>query len=189
MKKIVFLFCMVAALKLTAQRGDTAFNPKPFFYSANQIGLLEGSRGSAFLLQTVNGVQHRNWGLGLGVGIDKYGSRSIPVFLAIQRRLPAKRLPIFVYADAGLNIPWLYNAQTQWVNSNTKNGLYFDGGLQYHWLMQKRKGLIFSLGYTEKRYREDQTTPVACITTPCPELKNTWWYTYRRIAAKAGWRF
>jgi len=189
MKHLLFFAAMLATLAAPAQ--STVIKDRPVFYSANQVGLLEGPAGSAFLAQTVNGVQCKGWSAGLGVGIDKYRERSISAFLQVRRSI-LKKQPLFLYADVGANILWPLAAEVEWQNwQNRKNkpGIYLDGGVQYQWKIRQRQAVLFSLGYSEKRYSWQTSVPSFCIDGTCPDQKNSWYYTFRRIAVKVGWKF
>lgn len=74
---------------------------KPKFASQQLVGLLEGEGGSAFQIQTINGVQLKKWFMGLGTGIDWYEYRSIPVFLSLNYDLKMSNRRFFLSADAG----------------------------------------------------------------------------------------
>ena len=190
MKKLIFILSTIATLSVSAQTEIT--RQKPVFYSANQAGLLEGAAGSSFLVQTVNGFSYRGWAAGLGVGIDKYKERSIPVFLQLKRKVFKSKLPLYIYADGGINLLWPLPEESQWQgwqNSDNKKGLYLDGGMQYQWAISRRQAILLSVGYSEKRYSWQISNPVYCIDGTCPEQTNSWYYTYRRIAIKAGWKF
>ena len=79
MKKLLALALLFGCLHSSAQK------PKYTFQSNMQFGLLEGQRGSAFQLQTVNGLQFNTWFAGLGAGLDYYHTRSIPLFLNLRK--------------------------------------------------------------------------------------------------------
>ena len=190
MRYIVFFLCMLMSCGGAAQRN--LLKVKPVFYSANQVGLLEGDAGSAFMVQTVNGVAYKSWAAGVGIGLDKYRDRSIPLFLQVKKSVFEKKLPLFLYADIGINMLWRTKDERgwqSWQNRNDNVGLYFDGGAQYQWAITQRQAILFSVGYSEKQYSSETYVPAPCINGPCPEQHNTWHFTYRRIAIKAGWKF
>jgi hypothetical protein len=190
MKKLLFILSTVATLSASAQKEITW--QKPEFYSANQAGLLEGAAGSAFLVQTINGFAYKSWAAGLGVGIDKYKERSIPIFIQVSRKISNNKMPFYLYADGGINLLWPQPEESQWQgwhNRNNKGGLYFDGGLQYQYAVSSRQAILVSFGYSEKRYSWHTSIPAYCIDGSCPAQTNSWYYTCRRIAIKAGWKF
>ena len=143
--------------------GDTAAQQKKpaslwRFHSINSIGLLEGEAGSAFQLQTINGVQYKSWFAGAGVGLDYYRFRGVPVFLDIRKMFPLKTNTFFVYGDIGIHAGWLTEKQK---NSNNyvaaltdfNNGLYTDAGAGYQICLGKKGALLISAGYSFKSLR------------------------------------
>lgn len=187
--KTVFLIA-ACCLSLSALAQDSTRLQMPRFFSATQAGLLEGEAGSSFLVQTVNGLSFKNWSAGVGAGIDKYADRSIPLFLHLQRKvLPQKKLPLYFYADGGVNIPWPQGDwKSAWTNRKYQLGLYADGGVQYQWAFRKKGSFLFSLGYSEKRYSWEEQVQSFCIDGSCPDRINKFWFTNRLIALKAGIR-
>src|SRR5215467_547922 len=91
------------AVTMNAQENKSvqSTNPKPQhafqFRSINQVGLLEGTDGGAFQIQTINGVQFRTWFLGIGVGIDNYRLRSVPLFVDLRKEFKVGTNYFFIY--------------------------------------------------------------------------------------------
>src|SRR3712207_6342004 len=73
------------------------------FSSIIQLGLLEGSQGSAFHAQVVNGLRWNTWFAGVGVGLDRYRMRSAPLFFDLRKELSREANAPFLYADIGWN--------------------------------------------------------------------------------------
>jgi hypothetical protein len=170
-------------------------NPKPpgkdcgcSFSSINQVGLLEGSGGSAFQAQTINGIRYRKWFAGLGIGLDKYKFRTAPLFLDIRRDLLNRTNTPFVYADIGTHLPWVKDSeQDWWERSEFNRGLYYDAGLGYKLQLGKGRGLLFSGGFSLKRMREKRFLGTMCINPPCSEqMFDRFDYSLRRFTLKAG---
>ena len=114
------------------------------FTSINQIGLLFGEQDDAFQLQTVNGFRYRSWMAGVGVGIDGYRYRTIPLFFQLRKEFRLGPNSIFIYNDIGVNYPWLKTDQKiEWVESDYKHGFYYDGGIGYK-VPIKKQWLLFS---------------------------------------------
>jgi len=166
------------------------------FTSINQVGILEGDNGSAFQLQTINGVKYRSWSAGIGVGLDYYYLRSIPLFLDLRRNLWNKTNTPFIYADGGLQFAWPTPGQ-KFSSGNGKyyNRPFFDVGIGYKSAIGKHNALLLSAGYTEKYVYEKMGTPVYYMYTdfypsPAPTyIPDRYAYTLRRIAIKIGWEF
>jgi hypothetical protein len=73
------------------------------FHSINQLGLLEGQIGSAFQIQTINGAQYKSWFGGIGIGLDYYRFRSIPLFLDFRKDF-GKKISSFLFMQMGASI-------------------------------------------------------------------------------------
>ena len=63
------------------------------FQSLLQGGLLDGAAGPSWQLQTINGIYYKTWFAGIGVGLDYYTMRTIPLFLDLRKEY---------FANAGL---------------------------------------------------------------------------------------
>lgn len=165
---------------------------KPVFGSQNFIGMLEGESGTSLQLQTINGVRYKSWFAGLGTGLDYYYERSIPVFLSLNRLMNPTRLPLYLHADAGLNIPWVPGfVQKQWGSSRYTPGLYWAGGIGYKFDIGKKcnNALLLDLGYSYKRYQEKSDLVFPCLVPPCPSETERYDYRLRRLSLKLGWMF
>src|SRR5687768_17767863 len=77
------------------------------YHAQNYVGLLEGEAKGAFQLQTIHGVQYRNWYGAGGIGLDYYMYRSIPVFFSLNRNIVLNKRTFFVSGDIGTNFPWV----------------------------------------------------------------------------------
>src|SRR5664279_970813 len=97
----LFLIFLGFAFCSAAQEGKT--NMRWNFRSIINLGLLEGQAGSAFQLQTLNGVQSNSWFAGLGIGLDYYRYRTIPLFLEIRKEFGKQQNKPFVYMDGGMS--------------------------------------------------------------------------------------
>ncbi|HEY0680673.1 MAG TPA: hypothetical protein VGD17_20480 [Chitinophagaceae bacterium] len=157
------------------------------FSSINQAGLLEGSSGSAFQFQTINGMRYQKWFVGLGVGLDKYRFRTVPVFFDIRRDLLNKLNTPFLYGDIGASIPWVEDKdKTFWGRSEFDRGLFYDAGIGYKLNLGKGRAVLFSGGVSLKKIRETRHFDVACITFPCPGQSERYDFSLRRFSLKAG---
>jgi hypothetical protein len=142
------------------------------FRSTDYVGLSSGQWGSIGLVQTINGLYKGPWFVGLGAGLDNYRFRSIPLFLALTRDLPAfsKRSGLFVDLEGGINLPWYtltLPAYEGITSSKFYPGLWGSASLGYKWKLSvhSRKALLFSAGYSMKKMRQDQTA--AEVIIPC----------------------
>ena len=186
MMKTMLLFSgLLFSLLATAQKDSTKkLNVK--FTSINSIGLLEGEAGSAFHLQTINGVQYKTIFAGVGVGFDYYVLRTIPLFIDLRKYFCNKPQTPFIYADAGMHFAWPGKADN--AQAKTHPGLYYDAGVGYR-VPVKSNAIIFTAGYAFKKYTQDETFTTWCLTPPCPESESHYELSLRRIAIKAGFSF
>ena len=167
----------------------TGQNKKIKFSSINQVGLLSGSSGEAFMLQTINGLKKDKWFAGAGTGLDFYRERTIPLFLAIRRDLINRINTPFVYADAGINFSWLNSFQKQQKQFPISSpGLFYDLGIGWKLSGKNHRGYVFSAGYSFKEVTEKVKS--LWWLAPAPQLESENYeshnYLYRRIVIKAG---
>lgn len=187
MRNLIFIVLVCTCCQVLAQDSAATTKRKLSFYSVSQVGILEGEVGTAFQVQTVNGIAAGPWHVGLGVGIDKYGTRTVPAFLQVQYQLPVLDRSFSVYLDGGKSFTWLVPDLRQ-PTMEERNGVYWDAGVQYHWCGRKSAGPVFSLGYSEKTYGWEQNSDVMCLRAPCPGYRSSYHYLTRRISIKAGFK-
>ena len=122
---IVFLIVMLSLNLVSGQE-------KLRYHAQNYVGLLEGEARGAFQLQTIHGVQYRNWYGAGGVGLDYYMYRSIPVFFSLNRDIILNKRTFFVSGDIGTNYPWVQEqTSVGWGGTSKQDfspGLYWAGG-------------------------------------------------------------
>ena len=99
MKKIYLILSLLIAVHSYSQK-----KAKPVFTSINSVGAVWGSSQNVIVLQTINGWSYDKWFTGLGISFDSYGAQSTPIFIDVRRTISRKE-NLFLYADAGLNIP------------------------------------------------------------------------------------
>ncbi len=184
--KIILCVCLLCTSLLTRAQSN-----KIKFQSSIATGLLVGEGGPAFQIQTVNGVIYKSWSAGIGVGLDYYHTRGVPVFLDLRKRLSAGAKPAFLYIDGGYNIPWLREADKgEFGNNDAKGGLYFDGGIGFLVPVLKAQHLFFSAGWSAKKFtRTVNTMPFLSIWPPPESAWREYQYTVTNVSLKAGLRF
>jgi hypothetical protein len=182
------LLFIVLPFMLNAQNAKkTRSNCGCSFSSINQAGVMEGSAGSSFHVQTINGIRYKSWFTGLGVGLDHYRYRTIPVFFDVRKDLLNKVNTPFLFGDVGVHVPWLDDKnKTWWGDSEFNRGLYYDAGVGYKLNIGKSRALLFSGGFSLKKMRETRFIPVMCITAPCPDQREYYDFSLKRFSLKAG---
>jgi hypothetical protein len=168
------------------------------FQSIANVGLLEGQAGSAFQLQTINGAHYKSWFAGVGLGLDYYRFRTIPLFIDIRKEFGRSNSKFFLYADGGINFSWVTEAQKMgyWVNDQFHNGFYSDMGLGIKTTIAKKSALYISLGYSYKKLSETYSTfynyyPNYYTTDVFPpnDTGEKISYSLNRLSMKIGWAF
>lgn len=197
MKSIILAAGLLIYIPAMAQQESTSTNSISFFrqfafHSINQMGLLEGEKGTSFQLQTINGVAKNYWFAGIGAGIDHYHLRTIPVFLDVRTNIIKKDKSPFIYADAGISFPWEKgNNNNLWLKNEYNNGRFFDVGIGYTTPLSKVGAFVFSIGYSEKKLTEERYNYFYIM--PAENVydlnKTEYNYCFRRISVKAGWQF
>lgn len=189
MKKSLLIIWLFVIAYIGQAQTETAAK-RYVFHSVNQVGVLEGESGSAFQLQTINGVQYKKWFVGMGTGLDYYSFRTIPLFADLRWHILNNKKTPFIYADAGTNFVWAKgNREAGWYKSDYKNAFYGDAGIGYSIIFKKGTAFTISAGYTQKNFRENRTGygPVVIdVYPPPPPYSEKFNYKLRRLSIKAG---
>lgn len=183
------IFILISIISFAQKKSD---NYK--FHSINSLSFLNGENEVSAGLQSVNGFQKGSWFGGIGVGIDYYIYRTVPVFADIRYEFGKNQNKFFAYADGGISFTWKADVQgapiMDWpVNPSVSkyfNGYFTDAGFGYSIHMKKAGAFVLSLGHSHKTLREDVTYTdwrTQQLTT------DIYRYRFNRIAVKVGWRF
>ena len=159
------------------------------FHSITNIGIAWGATGEGFQAQTINGIRFKTFSTGLGVGLDYYWTRTIPLFLDIRKDIFNKAQTPFVYLDLGTHAPTV-KANPEYKGEYGK-GVSFDVGVGYKNPINKKLSLNVSFGYTQKRYSKTEYNHYIIIDFPPYDRDNSEHYDYifRRFSMKAGLSF
>jgi hypothetical protein len=162
------------------------------FHSINNVGLLEGQTGSAFQLQTINGAQYKPCFAGIGVGLDYYRFRTIPLFIDLRKEFGKAYNKFFVYADAGILFSWVTDKQKMLYVGDDKfsNGFYSDAGIGYKIAVGRNNSLLINVGYSFKNLNETYKQPLFSYGIQAlygQQEKNS--YSLNRVSIKMGWEF
>jgi hypothetical protein len=186
---LIFLVCIIIS-NCDAQKN----NPGSLwqFHSINQVGLLEGQAGSAFQAQTINGAGYKSWFAGVGVGLDDYKYRTIPLFFDVRKEFGKSDNKFFIYADAGIHFSWVTDKQKMpYVGDDRfNNGFYSDAGMGYKIVLSKNNFLLMDIGYSFKKLKETYKPPIFSYGMEAlygQEEQNN--YNLNRLSIKIGWEF
>lgn len=197
MNKIILLWIgavVLSTFSLNAQKRlapeATKRNCQCGFQGIVQGGLIEGNTGPSWHIQSVNGIYYKGWFAGLGVGIDYYMMRTVPLFIDVRRDLFKRAKTPFLYADAGIQFDWLRTKEKRsWGDSDYGRGRYYDIGGGYKITLKKAQAISISAGYSLKTLREERVTFLQCIQPPCDPAKDYYNYNLKRLSFKIGWQF
>lgn len=174
---IVSLIC----INTTAQKN------KIHFHSINSFGLIGGESEMSTSFQTVNGLRYSNWFSGIGIGIDYYRYRTLPLFFD-ERRYFGSEKKAYVYGDIGYNFPLNTKAEKEMrynVNYPTKGRIYTELGIGFKTKFIKKSSILFSLSNSYKQLKiRSQHTCDLCILGYNYKLED-----YGRILIKTGIEF
>jgi len=181
--QIVFQFAF-------AQKNENKYQ----FHSVNSLAFINGNNSVSAGLQTVNGFEKKHWFAGIGVGLDYYLYRTVPLFADTRYSFGNKKNKLFGFADAGFNFSWVqsgYNGNIYYIMEGNqafkyKNGVYTDLGFGYSIKMKKNNALVLSLSQSHKSLVEAFTFSDWRTNQPQTNL-NT--YKLNRVIIKIGWKF
>jgi len=194
----IFLFFLLTAVtciaqdKANGQRAGAVTDRRWQFHSIIQVGYLTGDAGSAFQIQTINGMQYKSWFGGIGVGIDDYRFRSIPLFFDFRKEFGFSKDFFFIYAGVGMNFMWITDKQKKDYNVNYygatdfSNGLYYDAGIGYKAKLNNRIAIFVSPGFNHKSTEGKNPVTICPFYGPCYINGNTIKYELNRFSVNAG---
>ncbi|MEO8819764.1 MAG: hypothetical protein ABI267_07875, partial [Ginsengibacter sp.] len=93
---IVLLFSLFISFSASAQKKKIKFN------SINTFNLIRGESTVSIGYQTINGFRFSNWYSGIGIGVDKYKDKTLPLFVDVRKFFGTEK-KAFVYGDLGYN--------------------------------------------------------------------------------------
>ncbi|MBS1737609.1 MAG: hypothetical protein JSS98_13540 [Bacteroidetes bacterium] len=185
--KIVFAAVILVVINFSA----SAQKKKSRFHSINTFSLLNGESQFSTAFQSVNGIEIANGFAGIGLGIDYYQHRTIPLFLDGRWNFGSDKKG-FIYGDVGYNFPmknkpgnevWRYDTY------HFSGGIYTDIGIGYKATLSKKLSCPISIGYSYKKLQSKIGTTICPFVPPCYTDYNIYNYKYNRIVVKAGLEF
>ena len=161
---------------------------KPRFKSINATGIALGESHPKILFQTVNGLKYKDWFAGVGIGLDEYEIKSLPLFADLRMDF-GKEKKGFIYGDIGYNF-FLEDKSREHVfsgsESSYKGGVYTDIGIGVRANLFKKVKMVFSLGHSYKTIKETRVVEMWCLFPPCPASVDRYTYNYGRLNLKVG---
>ncbi len=150
-KKIILIHAIlfVAVFPALSQK-------KMQFQSVNTFELISGQSPLSTGFQSVNGFKFSSWFAGVGVGVDNYHYKTLPLFFD-GRKFFGNEKRAFGYGDVGYDFPIKDKPgkEISYYNSSYHftGGIYTDLGVGYEFLLNKKNAFSFSLGYSYKKLK------------------------------------
>jgi hypothetical protein len=190
MKYFFLVLLIPVTLVSFGQKNNAAYK----FHSINNIGLINGDNEVSAGLQSINGFQKGNLFAGVGIGLDYYLYRTVPLFADFRYEFGKTKNKIFAYADGGVNFEWVEDVYGPFIYdwavapnvSKFDNGFYTDLGLGYMVGTKKGGGLVLSLGHS---YKSLEKTFSYMDWRTRETITDVYNYNLNRIVLKVGWKF
>jgi len=180
----LFLFLTFCFTGLGQQKSRVQYN------GSVAAGILRGARGYSYEVEAINGIRYKGFYAGIGVAIDKYYAKSVPLFGALRFDILDKKKTPFIYLNIGSNLPldrkeFSMTSTDYWYSFETGNGLYFDGGLGYSIPLKGQLKFLTSFGISLK----DRTENKKWGGYGMDPYAEAYHYQFRRYILKAGLSF
>jgi hypothetical protein len=160
------------------------------FSSINQFGITTGENNNSVLLQSINGFRYKTWFIGVGVGLDTYYAKTVPLFLDLRKNLFLKPTTPFLYVDGGLQVMGEKRTQKgDWLTKKYDPGPYYDMGVGYQIGLRNKSAILMSAGYSLKHLSYENYSEVVCIRAPCPNDRSYYNFRLNRLSFKVGYQF
>lgn len=186
-RKLIFILILFLAINFSS----FAQKNKVRFHSINSFALIAGESGYSTAFQTVNGIHFSNWFSGIGIGVDNYKYKTLPLFFDARKYFGSEKRA-FVYGDIGYDFPMKNKPGKEvYYNDSYKftGGIYTDVGIGFQFHLSKRSFVLFNLGYSWKKL-ECKTGVVTCpLIGPCYIDYNKYNFSFNRMILKAGLLF
>jgi len=178
----ILIISFAATSPLLAQK------KKVRFQSVNQFAIVGGKNHVNTAFQTINGIKFSDWFAGIGIGIDNYRYKTLPLFLDGRWHFGEDKKAFF-YGDLGYNFPMKNKPGKEVYYYNTydfSGDIYTDFGIGFQLSLNKYSSLIFSLGHSYKKLQNKIGIKTPCPVGTCPVDYSQYDYKFGRMILKAG---
>lgn len=159
------------------------------FHSINFFGLIGGESNISTAFQTVNGIRVSNWFSGVGIGIDNYKYKTLPLFFDARKYFGIDKRG-FVYGDIGYNFPMKNIPGKEMIyydNYRFKGGLYSELGVGFTMKFIRSSSISFSFAYSNKQLQSRIGVVPLCVG--CDPYFYNYRLSYGRALLKTGIEF
>ncbi len=137
--------------------------------------------------QTIDGIRFSEWFSGIGIGLDYYRYRTLPLFFDVRRYFGNEK-KAFVYGDLRYNFPMPEKPgkEIYYTSYHFTGGIYTDIGIGYQLPLYKKTSFVFNLGYSYKKLQNIIKTELINPFTSLGVFYNKYEFCYGRILLKTG---
>jgi len=159
------------------------------FYNIDEAGLqFSDKKGSVW--RCIAGYRFAyQYQIGVGIGLDDYQARSVPVFGDLRYDFSKEERTFFSYAGAGKAIPWLTRKQWSLQNSREPDqnvaGTYIHAGLGYKFRWRYNSSFHLSAGYAHAAFKTKTAVLDWQTQRPLGTFTTTD-YTFNRVTVMMG---
>ena len=159
-------FILLLLFPLAGMAQSKSSKEKVSYSGSYMLGIIAGKAYTTFSGQIIQGIQYKNYTAGIGVAIDPYAFRTIPLFAHISYAFKPAKNSVYTYVDGGISIPWNTDAlPVKYPNTDNDwhklhSGLYAETGIGYRIALNKRNALLITMGYSFKRFKYDEMTTI-----------------------------
>lgn len=166
----------------------SAQKKKTRFHSINTFEMISGESPVDIGFQTINGIRFSNWFSGIGIGVDQYRYKTLPLFIDARKFFGTEKRAFF-YGDIGYDFPMKNKPGKEvyyYTSYHFSGSIYTDIGIGYQFYLSKKTDLIFSLGNSFKKLKTRTEVVNECLTAPCPVNFSNYDFSFNRMILKAG---
>ena len=179
-KDLIFILIASFLINISASAQKNTI----LFSSINQFAIVGGESNVNAAFQTVNGVKFSNWFSGIGIGVDNYRYRTLPLFFD-GRWFFGDEKKGFVYGDIGYNFPMKDKPGKEisyYSSYHFTGGIYTDIGIGFQVPLYKKSPMLFSLGFSNKKLK----IRTGAINPFNGYSSENYGFSFNRIILKAG---
>jgi len=150
---ILLVICLFSTL-INAQQYNGSF----------EAGVTNGKYETNAFVNTTHGFIYKGFFAGVGVGVDYYLFRTVPLFAEFRKEFSKKNVRPLVHFSGGININWLTQEQRdhrfswwQTTPSVFKNGMYLKAGTGVLFNAHKQIKFATTVSWSYKTLTEKYT--------------------------------
>jgi len=181
-KDLIFILISSCLISFSA----SAQKNKIHFRSINQFAMVGGESHINTAFQTVNGIKFSNWFSGIGIGVDNYRYKTLPLFIDGRWYFGDDKNG-FIYGDIGYNFPMKDKPGKEvyyYSSYHFTGSIYTDFGIGYQVPLYKKSSMLFSLGYSSKQLQTKIGVVSECLG--CQPYLYNYKFGLERMILKAG---